>query len=86
MKGGDDRGESAVGVGTKVAAKAPINTLITAWQEQAVPVKDTLGHWRVGRGVGGGGGGVAKSFPRAGCNRRTSESKQEDGLRSMPWL
>lgn len=56
MKGGDDRGESAVGVGTKVAAKAPINTLITAWQEQAVPVKDTLGHWRVRRGVGGAGG------------------------------
>lgn len=78
MKGGDDRGESAVGVGTKVAAEAPINTLITAWQEQAVPVKDTLGHWRVG--------GVAESFPRAGRSRRTSESKQEDGLRSVPWV
>lgn len=53
---GDDWGASEEGVGTKVAAKAPINTLIAAWQEQAVPVKDTLGHWR---------GGVGESFPRA---------------------
>lgn len=44
-----------MGVGTKVAAKTPINTLIAAWQEQAVPVKDTLVHWW-GRG---------ESFPRA---------------------
>lgn len=76
MKGGDDRGESGVGVGTKVAAKAPINTLITAWQEQAVPVKDTLGHWRVGRGVGGAGGcrkvshgSDAKGGPRSPSKR-----------------
>ncbi len=32
-----------MGVGAKAAAKAPINTLIAAWQEQAVPVKDMLG-------------------------------------------
>lgn len=45
-----------MGVGTNVTAKAPINTLIAGWQEQAVPVKDTLGHWW-------GGGEI---FPRAG--------------------
>lgn len=38
------------GIGTKAAAKTPINTLIAAWQEQAVPAKDTLGHWRSGWG------------------------------------
>lgn len=31
--------------GTRAKAKTPINTLITVWQEQPVPVKDTLGHW-----------------------------------------
>lgn len=35
---------------TKVAAKVPINTLMAAWQEQAVPVRGTPGHWQ---GVGG---------------------------------
>lgn len=34
-----------MGVGTKAEARAPINTLKAAWQGQAVPVKDTLGHW-----------------------------------------
>lgn len=59
---GDDWGTSKVGVGTKVAAKASINTLIAAWQEQAVPVKDMLGHWRGGEGD--------ESFPQADATVR----------------
>lgn len=60
MKGGAL--ESKLGVGTKVEAKTPINTLITIWQVQAVPVKDTLGHWWDGD----------KCFPRANRVRMNS--------------
>lgn len=49
--------QNGVGVGAKVATRAPINTLMAAWQEQPVPVKDMLWHWQ----YGGGG----KSFPQA---------------------
>lgn len=37
--------------GTKVAARRPINTLMAAWQEQAVPVRGTSGHGRRVRGA-----------------------------------
>lgn len=36
--------------GTKVAARGPINTLMAAWREQAVPVRGTPGHRRGVRG------------------------------------
>lgn len=64
--------ESKLGVGTQLAAKTPINTLIAFWREQAVPTKDTLGHW----GEGGGG----ESFPRADawsdCGDRNQSSQE----------
>lgn len=36
-------GEQSGGWG-RSSSQAPINTLIAAWQEQAVPVKDMLSH------------------------------------------
>lgn len=57
---------------TKVAAKATINTLIAAWQEQAGPVRHagTLAGW------------VGQKFHRG---RLVYRPMQEDVLRSMPW-
>lgn len=51
MGGGGPQGASNVAVGTKVAARGPINTLMDAWQEQAVPVRGTSGHRRGVRGL-----------------------------------
>lgn len=62
--------QSEVGVGAEVAAKAPINTLIAAWQEQPVPVKDTLWH----RQYRGGG---KKRFPQTDA-LYTVESEQKN--------
>lgn len=67
MKGGDDW-RVWWGVGTEVAAKAPINTLIAAWPEQAVPVNDTLGLWR-------GGGGKFPTGRHTPIDNRTVESR-----------
>lgn len=69
--------QSEVGVGAKVAAKAPINTLIAAWQEQAVLVKDMLWHWQ----YGGGG----KTFPTGRCTVLWSQSMNWNALGPMPW-
>lgn len=63
-----------MGVGAEVATKAPINTLIAAWQEQPVPVKRhavTLAIWR----------GWESAFPQADA-LYTADSEQEC---NMPW-
>lgn len=50
MGGGGPWRTSNVTAGTKVAARGPINILMAAWQEQAVPVRGTPGHRRGVRG------------------------------------
>lgn len=82
---------------TKVAAKVPINTLMAAWQEQAVPVRGTPGHWQ-------GVGGSLEVSHGPPCNRPgevvglgsvcvwelgvgswDGKGGQEGRLRSVPW-